>query len=90
MLLSLTMLRGLAGAHRSLREEGAKTVDFTPLADKMGIPIDAKFWQTVAATAFGWGTPEAPASSKAPGARGGNLTALVNGIAEYLSDTSSS
>jgi hypothetical protein len=90
MILSLSMLRGLAGAHRRLREAGVKTVDFTPLIDKMGVPIDAKFWQKIAPTAFEWGTPEKPANPTAPGGRGGNIIALANGIAEYLGDTSSS
>jgi hypothetical protein len=84
MVLSLSMLRGLAGAHRRLRESGVDAVDFTPLTDKMGVPIDRKFWLTIAPTAFEWGTNEKPANPTAPGARGGNVIALANGIADYL------
>jgi hypothetical protein len=84
MILSLSMLRGLAAAYRRLQDEEPRKVDFTPLADKMGIPIDRKFWLTIAPTAFEWGTAEKPANPTAPGARGGNVTALGNGIAEYL------
>lgn len=84
MILSLTMLRGIADAYRRLQTDGPRAVDFSALADKMGVPVNRKFWQQIAPTAFEWGTAAKPANPTAPGARGGNVTALGVGIAEYL------
>ena len=70
IILSLSMLRGLGAAYRRLQEPKSRRVDFAPLTDKMGIPIDRKFWLKIAPTAFEWGTPEKPANPTAPGARG--------------------
>lgn len=88
MILSLSMLRGLAAAHRRLHEKEYTEVDFSPLTDKMAVPIDRRFWTKIAPTAFEWGTAAKPANPTAPGARGGNITALGNGIADYLQSES--
>jgi hypothetical protein len=54
----------------------------------MGVPIDRRFWNKIAPTAFEWGRTEKPAHPTAPGARGGNITALGNGIADDLESKS--